>query len=1198
MANDTVTKIYELRVSGYDDVFSKIGSLTKQWEAAKKAKQAYDSSQSSRDNSRRYDEESQKVKALEKQINELVNSVNRLKAANEAANASRGTGNQVSEYAKLLATYKQAEAAARNMAAAYGVESTQAKEAAASAKVYKDQLVQINTLVKGSGTKQLTDEQLRNAEAMKKQAGEARQLAKEFIANANSIEKLRAQLAIATAKRNKLEIDSTEFKEAEAEVLRLNTQLKDLESRGGDFRRNVGNYASGFDGIRNSVNQLTREVPAFTNSIQTGFLALSNNLPIFFDEITRTRTEVQRLRAEGQQVPGVFQRIATSLFSWGTALSIGITLLITYGKEIGNFVSALFKGRQALDQFAERQKLVSESLKDSSLLNSITEFKQLTINIDLAKKGILDKDEVLNQYNTTLGNVTGELKNLDEAEQNLVKNGDKYIQYLIKRVVAQKAAEKSAQALLEAEEIKRRNPNEFLTFSDRAATTPIPVPGQRTPDQSEFQKRLEEERAKRNQQAQVDAKKVVESLYFGIAQQVNAEADADLASIIGDRGKTKTGSGSNLDGFTKDALKTIDAQIKTRLALEKTGFNEILKVRAATFDEEVTYLRRLEAIEEDGLLKKIQYLSRKKKLNAEEQQTVAELKEQLSSLYLETNTKVNDIEQRRVDFQEKLINQELENLKQAAADRRDLVLNDPSSTNAQRASAVITFDQDVLNAQLEAQKKLEALGLQFTIQARERARQAIEESRKILAADQKKAQLADLKDIEANGRVKITQIEGEFAVIRKTILDNDKLTDAQRKKQLAELEKAENRTILSAQVETMTAQVAVLKSLLDQNIIDNETYQNALAALRKKGADLSGISGDPKKDDSNLAPRNLRDLVIGGRTGRGGLRGLIGVDPTNPDDQEEDKLLGQVIATSFDVAKEAMEGYFAAEEQNIRNSLKIQLERLRIEEEQALNRAQSAQEEEALRRQFDEKKRAEEKKAGEELKKVKIAEARIALATELANIAAAAAANPANGPTLGAAGIAMYAVLAGLAVARYAVNVGNINRTQFFEQGGQVPTKGGKFGGKPHSEGGTPFEFKGQSFEAEVDELAVIRTKNAPKNRVYSVTGNQSQIASMLNQIGGGVAFAPGAKLQKFELGGQIGEVLQPPQFTTSNTVLMNASQYGSEQLQALKDLLVKFDNVAAEQSARIDRLEVVQVTGTVTAAQKKQVLQANIASL
>lgn len=178
--------------------------------------------------------------------------------------------------------------------------------------------------------------------------------------------------SLAKAEREALDLGATfgntskEFLQAGARVQALRQQIDGLEQPLGKFQRNVGNYRSGFNGLGNSINQLTREFPAFTFSVQTGFLALSNNLPIFFDEIQRTNKEIATLRAQGEKVPGLFKQLALSFFSFGTILSIGITLLTVYGKEIGNFISAIFKGKEAVNQFVERQKSLNSIFKDAN----------------------------------------------------------------------------------------------------------------------------------------------------------------------------------------------------------------------------------------------------------------------------------------------------------------------------------------------------------------------------------------------------------------------------------------------------------------------------------------------------------------------------------------------------------------------------------------------------------------------------------------------------------------------------------------------------------------------------------------------------------------------------------------------------------------------------------------------------------------
>jgi len=208
------------------------------------------------------------------------------------------------------------------------------------------------------------EKQLKAQEAAQLKANAAAQKA------ASPYNQLAASLA--KAEREALDLGATfgntskEFLQAGARVQTLRQQIDGLEQPLGRFQRNVGNYRSGFNGLGNSINQLTREFPAFTFSVQTGFLALSNNLPIFFDEIQRTNKEIATLRAQGEKVPGLFKQLALSFFSFGTILSIGITLLTVYGKEIGNLISAIFKGKEAVNQFVERQKSLNSIFKDAN----------------------------------------------------------------------------------------------------------------------------------------------------------------------------------------------------------------------------------------------------------------------------------------------------------------------------------------------------------------------------------------------------------------------------------------------------------------------------------------------------------------------------------------------------------------------------------------------------------------------------------------------------------------------------------------------------------------------------------------------------------------------------------------------------------------------------------------------------------------
>lgn len=217
------------------------------------------------------------------------------------------------------------------------------------------------------------------------------------------------------------ELGETLTKREEAQLVsltnRLNlyqTALKKVDADIQKNQRNVGNYASGWNGLGNSISQITRELPAFTFSAQTGFLALSNNIPILTDEIGKLQKANKELITQGKPVKSVFSQILGSVLSLQTAMGVGILLFTLYGKEISTFVTGLFKSKQGVDALAESTKNLKEIQKEG-LKNAQQEIIQLRANLEIAKDVNLSYEQRMiavkalqEQYPAFLGNLSKE----------------------------------------------------------------------------------------------------------------------------------------------------------------------------------------------------------------------------------------------------------------------------------------------------------------------------------------------------------------------------------------------------------------------------------------------------------------------------------------------------------------------------------------------------------------------------------------------------------------------------------------------------------------------------------------------------------------------------------------------------------------------------------------------------------------------
>lgn len=215
----------------------------------------------------------------------------------------------------------------------------------------------------------------------------------------------------------------------------LNNKLKEIDAQFGNYQRNVGNYASSWNGLNVQTQQLLRELPSLTMSFNQFFLAISNNLPMFADELKRASEEFKRMKAEGLTAIPVWKQLLGSIFSWQSALVIGITLLSAYGSEIAKWVGSLFKAEKAVNEVAStetnlanaKRKGISDSIKERTELDLL--YKASQDNSRSMEERIAAIDELQRKYPSYFGNMSKEEilagKASDTYEQlrkNLVAN--------------------------------------------------------------------------------------------------------------------------------------------------------------------------------------------------------------------------------------------------------------------------------------------------------------------------------------------------------------------------------------------------------------------------------------------------------------------------------------------------------------------------------------------------------------------------------------------------------------------------------------------------------------------------------------------------------------------------------------------------------------------------------------------------------
>lgn len=604
--------------------------------------------------------------------------------------------------------------------------------------------------------------------------------------------------------------------------------------------------AQSFNGLNMATQSLVRELPAATMGLNTFFLAISNNLPIFADQIKAATEANKELVAQGKPTTSVFKQIIGSLFSWQSALTIGVTLLTVFGKEIGNWVASLFKGKKAMDSMAEAQKGLSEAIRKDGLgigdnivkLQQLSrEYRSLGDNMNARKQFILDNKSAFDDLGVSV-------KSVADANTLLIEQTPYFIEALrlqaqaaaAKRLAEEKFAERE-QKNIELEKAKQKLENTPTQVSagpayQRTRFGVVQV-GERFVDNPAYQQAADNVAALEQEVADIDA---LANSYFDIsAAHLNAAAEKlKTAGIKAKEPEIITPTTPTAPG--RDRLKEMQEQLAKDAAKARTD---------ATI-----------AAMEEGLKKE------KEQINAEydaKAQLISEREAELKKLQKGalTEDQQADLQALR-DRNEQMRNEEIK-----AAD-------EAYQRKVQEENAKRTADQQAWNEYLIAygtfQERLKATQDKY---ATEIANAKNDGEKKMLEAE-RDAILAEFA-VQADGFGKdlVTKTTEELTKmieqLRAQVEAKQKAFDA-----LASSDGATAQTYRE-QINKLNAQIKVLQGLLGKvkdNEIAEDDWQSVGAGFERVGQSISSLGAELEGLDSNIGKtvKNIGEVssVVGG----------------------------------------------------------------------------------------------------------------------------------------------------------------------------------------------------------------------------------------------------------------------------------------------------------------------------------------------
>lgn len=348
-----------------------------------------------------------------------------------------------------------------------------------------------------------------------------------------------------------------------------------------------------FNSLNNSINQLSRELPAFAVSANTGLLAISNNIPALADAIGQINAKNKELASQGKETTSVIKQLGAALFSWQSLLSIGVTLLTVYGGKILDIITGTSKLEQAQKNLAKSTELSNKAFE--------VELKRLKA-LGVAEDVIIAKKKEHVKVNI----MAAEME-LSKQEEILTKTLDTYKK-------AQAALEGTflgelAQAFAPSDEEVKDLENKIEEIKIKRAGLYVDL-RQLIKDETDYEKKESEKRIKTAEKEQKEKER--------LAKQEQALMNKEFEDMINAEGAVLDAEEDNRkrdEKERKDALKEFEDYIDDWTKTDKAGLAERLKNQKLSFGEQYDLLvEQLNKgyITEEGFAQATQELNQKR----------------------------------------------------------------------------------------------------------------------------------------------------------------------------------------------------------------------------------------------------------------------------------------------------------------------------------------------------------------------------------------------------------------------------------------------------------------------------------------------------------------------------------------------------------------------------------------------------------
>ena len=334
-------------------------------------------------------------------------------------------------------------------------------------------------------------------------------------------------------------------------ISKMQAQVSAAEQRLGNFRSNVGNYQSAFNGLNVSVSQIVRELPSATMGANMFFLAISNNIPMLVDEINKLRAANKLAMKEGKQGVPILKQLGDAVFSWNSLISVGITLLTVYGKDIVSWIGNLFKGREAAMTMAEAQAEVNKQMAESSgsYGDQVAQLRALQLQWNQLGDDLKAKTEFVKNNREAFDKLGVAITTVADADNLFIQNTDAFIEAMNLRAQANAANELATQKYKDALIARQKAEDKIKRGTGEIVYAGIDEYGDTS---YEYRRRAYTEDEKKEILAEVEALEAEASAFTQLTVTRNADAKSIL-DRAGIKESEKSSKSANDDPYADES---------------------------------------------------------------------------------------------------------------------------------------------------------------------------------------------------------------------------------------------------------------------------------------------------------------------------------------------------------------------------------------------------------------------------------------------------------------------------------------------------------------------------------------------------------------------------------------------------------------------------------------------------------------------